>query len=93
MSDKLFISATLYAKIPYIGRVELVKAVGSLLGAGVPVNINLVLASGSATVKAQKTASALNYDLFINLSAKIKFVNNIKTGDLKLLTLPYYSHL
>jgi len=81
------ISATLYAKIPFAGRIKLAEFKGSLIS-GISVKINLALAKGSAVVSAKPNASG-KHDLYINLKLKIKFVKEFNTGDIKLFGLPY----
>ena len=87
-TSELNILATLYVNIPIVGRIELVKLVGSLLDEGVTENVNLAIAKGSVNVKARTNAVG-KHDLYINLNLDIKFVKTFNTGDLKLLSLPY----
>ena len=78
----------LYAKIPIIGRVRLTGIEGSLLGGGVSVDIDVVVANGKATFTASKN-SAGKYELFVDAYLDVKFVGKISTdGKIRLFTLP-----
>ena len=86
-TNKPFIYGTFYVKTPPVGPVELFKVVGDLSGPGLTHNFNFALISGTVAFKVRDASSGLDRELFI------KFRQEIKTGDLKFLTLPYYSHL
>ena len=84
----LTISAVLYANVPIIGRVRLTGIEGSLLGGGVSIDINVVVADGKATFTASKN-SAGKYELFVDAYLDIKFYGKISTnGKVRILTLP-----
>lgn len=84
----LTIAAALFVRVPIAGRVRLVGIQGSLTGPnGLRVAVNAVIASGSVTLQAKKSAVG-KYELWITLDLQIKFVGRI-TDSVRLLILPF----
>ena len=87
MVEQMGISAKLYVKIPFVGRLQLADLQGTLT-TGTQVQVNLFLASGTVTLFAKPNASG-RHDLYINLVLTIKYLKKYNTGDIKLFGLPY----
>ncbi|KAF7290804.1 hypothetical protein MIND_01321400 [Mycena indigotica] len=86
--SSLSASVTLYVKIPLAGRISLTKIEGSLIN-GITANINVILASGRATISAPVGPSG-KHDLTIDATLSIQFVGDFGTGGKhKILTLPF----
>ena len=84
----LTISAVLYAKLPLPVQLALARIEGSLLGGGVSVDINVVIANGKATFTASKNTAG-KYELFVDAYLDIKFYGPISTnGKIRIHTLP-----
>ncbi|KAJ7021540.1 hypothetical protein C8F04DRAFT_1195303 [Mycena alexandri] len=86
--EMLAVSASLYVRVPVAGRVKITSLTGSLLS-GVSAQINVVVASGSATLTAVPNPSTGKHDLMINASAEVALIGKVTTGGpIKLLSLP-----
>ena len=83
----LAISASLYVRIPYIGRILVVSLSGDLGGAGVTATIDAIIAAGTATLTAEQNSSG-THDLYINANVNIKMIGNVNTDEFLLLTMP-----
>lgn len=86
IDPKLSMSALLYAKIPFVGKITLANLKGSL-DAGVTQNINIILAKGTVTFTTQQSLPG-RHDLYTSISLDVKFVKSISAGTVKLFTLP-----
>jgi hypothetical protein len=67
---KKAVAATLYAKIPFIGRVKLAGVSGDLVK-GIQASINVVVASGSITLKLQNST-----DVVATIKAHVQWVGD-----------------
>ncbi|KAG6848417.1 hypothetical protein H0H93_000385 [Arthromyces matolae] len=83
---KLAITATLYAKIPFIGRVKLVAISGSLLE-GVDASFDLAVAKGELTLSVKAVNGT--HEVYVEGNAKVKYVKAITLDPTKLFTVPF----
>ena len=86
IDPELSISASLYAKIPFVGRVLLTSLNGAL-SSGITASIDTALATGTVTSTTEQNSSG-THDLYISANLNVKFVGNIATDKFKLSTLP-----
>ncbi|KAJ7448529.1 hypothetical protein FB451DRAFT_1567226 [Mycena latifolia] len=85
----LSVAASLYVRVPVAGRIKITGVKGSLANGGsIEANIDVVLAHGKATLTAPDNGSG-KHDLTIDATITISMVGDIKTGAIKLLTLPF----
>jgi hypothetical protein len=84
--SKFVIQATLFVRVPILGRVKVISFGGNLRN-GIKIPVNTFIANGVIEIRL-----ANGKDVILTVDLNVKIIGKVK-GSVKLFTLPYVSFL